>query len=77
MVKSYRGDNLAILYKIDILKELRERGYTSTRLRQEKLIGEGTLTRIRRGETINFDTLSTICELLECNVGDIIEYVKE
>lgn len=30
---------MAIRYKIDILAELKKRGYTSTKIREEKLIG--------------------------------------
>ena len=31
---------MAIRYKVDILQELRNKGYTSTRIREEKLIGQ-------------------------------------
>lgn len=66
-----------IIYKIDIMEALKEKGYTSYRLRQDKIFGEATMTKFRRKEYINFDNLNLLCELLECQPGDIIEYVKE
>lgn len=60
-------------YKIDILKELSNRGYTSTKLRRDKIISEGTMQHIRNGKGITTDTLNTICLILRCQPSDIIE----
>ena len=48
-------------YKIDILKELSNRGYTSTKMRKDKIMSEGTMQHIRKGHGISIDTLNTIC----------------
>lgn len=64
-------------YKINILNELKEKGYTSYKIRQEKLIGEAQLTKIRSGEIASKETLNTICKLLNCQPGDIMEYVPD
>lgn len=66
-----------IRYKIDIMEALKEKGYTSYKLRQEKIFGEATMTKFRKKEYINFDNLNLLCELLECQPGDIIEHVRE
>ncbi len=63
-------------YKIDILEALKEKGYTSYRIRKDKLIGEAQLTKIRNGDIASKETLNTICRLLDCQPGDILEYVK-
>lgn len=62
-----------IVYKIDILKALAEKGYTTTRLRREKLISEGSMQRIRRGESLSINTLNDVCIMLRCQLSDIIE----
>jgi len=62
-------------YKIDILKELSNKGYTSTRLRNEKIISEGTMQHIRNGKGISTDTLNTVCLILRCQPSDIIEII--
>lgn len=64
-------------YKIDILAALKEKGYTSYKIRKDKLIGEAQLTKIRRGEIASKETLNTICKLLNCQPGDILEYIPE
>ena len=67
---------MAIRYKVDILAELKRKGYSSTRIREEKLIGQSYLQQLRRGELVSWKTLDTICALLECQPGDLIEYVE-
>ena len=68
---------MAIRYKVDILAELKKKGYSSTRIREDKLIGQSYLQQLRRGELVSWKTLDTICSLLECQPGDLIEYVEE
>ena len=66
---------MPLKYKTDILEALKDAGYSSTRLRKEKLMGESYMTQIRRGEMVSWKTIETICRLLNCQPGDIIEYV--
>ena len=49
-------------YKINILEALKEKGYTSY--------------KIRRGDIASKETLNTICRLLDCQPGDILEYIN-
>ena len=66
-----------IRYKIDIMESLKEKGYSSYKLRKDKIFGEATIQKFRNKEYINFDNLEKLCFLLECQPSDIIEYVKE
>ena len=68
---------MAIRYKIDIMAALKEKGYPSTRIRDEKLIGQSYLQQIRHGELVSWKTIDTICKLLECQPGDILEYIPD
>lgn len=61
-------------YRIDVLAALKNTGYTSYKIRKDKLIGEAQLTKIRRGEIASKETLNTICKLLNCQPGDILMY---
>ena len=60
-----------------IMAELKKKGYSSTKIREEKLIGQSYLQQIRHGELVSWKTIDTICSLLECQPGDLIEFVKE
>lgn len=64
-------------YKIDILEELKKVGYTSYKLRKDKIIGESQIQKIRNGEIASKETLNIICKLLSCQPGDIMEYVED
>lgn len=68
---------MPIRYKIDVLAALREKGYTQNRIREEKLIGQSYLTQIRHGELVSWKTIETICSLLDCQPGDLVEYIPE
>lgn len=72
-----RGGNMPIKYKFDILAALKEAGYSSTRIRKEKLMGQATLTQLRRGDLVSWMNIETICRLLNCQPGDILEYEQE
>ena len=67
---------MAIRYKVDIMAALKEKGYSSTKIREDKLIGQSYLQQIRHGELVSWKTLDTICALLECQPGDLVEYVE-
>lgn len=62
-------------YKVDILATLKEAGWTTYKIRKEKLIGERVMQRIREGELPSWGALDVICGLLHCQPGDIVEYV--
>lgn len=66
---------MPIRYKIDVLEALKAAGYSSTRLRNEKLLGESYMTQLRHGELVSWKAIETICRLLNCQPGDLIEYI--
>lgn len=68
---------MPILYKIDVLEALKEKGYNTTKLRTEKIIGESYLTQIRKGEIVSNACLEKLCKLLNMQPGDILEFVEE
>lgn len=68
---------MRIRYKIDILSALRDVGYSQNQIRVQKLMGQATLTQLRRGELVSWKNIETICTLLNCQPGDILEYVPE
>ena len=68
---------MPIKYKINVLNELKAAVYNTNRLRKEKLLSEGTIQNIRDGRIINAANLAKICKLLNCQPGDIMEYVED
>ncbi len=68
---------MPLRYKIDVLEALKEAGYSSTRLRKEKLMGESYMSQLRHGEMVSWKTIETICRLLNCQPGDLVEYAPD
>ncbi len=68
---------MPIKYKINVLKALKEAGYNSNRIRFEKIMGQATLQKLRSGEMVSWKNIETICRLLNCQPGDIMEYVDD
>ena len=66
-----------IKYKINILEKLKENGYNTTRLKEEKQIKQQTIQNIRKNKYISLETINTICKLCNLQPGDIIEYVED
>ena len=67
-------ETMPIVYKVDVLAALKDAGYSSYKIRKEKLLGEATLQKIRNGEPVSWDNIATICRLLKCQPGDILKY---
>lgn len=68
---------MEIRYKINVLSALKEAGYNTNRIRKEKLLSESTLQNIREGKIVNANNLAKICQLLDCQPGEILEFVKD
>ena len=66
-----------LYYKIDVLAVLKEKGFNTTRILKENLVGQSSMTKIRNGEVVGIKTLAILCGLLECQPGDIIGYRKD
>ena len=56
----------------------KEKGINTTQIRRENIIGQGTLTAIKNGTGgLDAKTISKLCDLLNCQPGDIMEYVPD
>lgn len=68
---------MSIQYKVDVIAELKNAGYSSYRIRKEKLFGQATITLLRNKTLVSYDNINRICKLLQCDVGDILQYVPD
>lgn len=64
-------------YKIDVLPALKEKGYSTARLRKEKIMGENAIQSLRERRPISWANIDKLCELLHCQPGDIMEYTED
>lgn len=60
-----------------LLNMLEEQGLTTYKIRKDKIISESTLQNIREGKRITTDSIAALCAALNCQPGDILEYVPD
>lgn len=68
---------MPIQYRIDVLEALKAAGYSTYRLRKEKLLSESTIQAFRRGEIASWENIERLCALLHCQPGDLVKHVDE
>ncbi len=68
---------MSIKYKTNVLDLLKTKGYTTYKLRKEKILGESTLQKMRTDTLLSWAELNTVCRLLDCQPGDLMEYIPD
>ena len=68
---------MPLRYKIDVLAALKEKGYNTNKIRTEGLLSQSTLQKFRQQQGVSWENLETLCRLLECQPGDLIEFVDD
>ena len=58
-------------------KMLIDRGMTRTQMRLAADISTTTLAKLSKGEDVNTSILVKICIAMQCNIGDIADFVPE
>lgn len=65
---------MAISYN-KMWKLLIDRNMSTADLRKNANIAPNTMTKLRRNESVNLAILSRVYAVLQCDFGDIIEYI--
>lgn len=56
---------------------MKEKGLTTYKIRKDNIISQGALTSLRAGKSVTIETIEKLCKVLDCQPGDIIEYVPD
>ena len=67
---------MAISYN-KLWKLLIDKKMSQADLRKAANIAPNTMTKLRRDEAVNLAILNRACEVLDCNIGDIMEFIPE
>lgn len=68
---------MPLVYKIDVLNALKEKGYNTNKIRTEGLLSQSTLQKFRNKQGVSWENIETLCRLLECQPADLIEFVAD
>lgn len=56
---------------------MKEKNVTQYTLIKKYGISPAQITRLKRNNNINTHTINMLCDILDCNVEDIMEYQKD
>lgn len=70
------GDNLPLSYN-RLWKLLIDKNLKKTDLKQLASLSPNTLAKLGKNEVVDMQSLIKICESLQCDLSDIIEYTPE
>ena len=59
-----------------LLKLLIDKGMNKVNLRDRIGIGPSTLAKLTKNQRVSMEVLEKICYELDCNIGDIVDYIK-
>ena len=68
---------MPLRFKLDITKALKSAGYTTYTLQKQGLLSSSTLQKLLKGEPLSWANLDKLCALLDCQPGDLLEYVPD
>ncbi len=56
---------------------MKEKGLTTYKIRKDNIISQGALTSLRAGKSVTIETIEKLCTVLDCQPGDILEYIPK
>ena len=73
----FRSRNAMSVCYDKLWKILIDRKMNRTDLKEMAGISFNVLAKMGKGETVSLESLRKICIVLDCNIGDIIEFINE
>lgn len=67
---------MKISYK-KLWKQLIDEEMMKKDLQQKAGISWATMTKMSKGEVVSTEVLMKVCQVLHCNVGDIIDFIED
>lgn len=61
----------------DLWKVMKEKGVSQYVLLKRYHISPGQIVRLKRNESVSTHTAEVFCKSLDCQVGDIMEYIPD
>ena len=58
-------------------KTLKGKNVTTYKLIKDYNLSRGILDKLKHNRNVNVDTIGKLCEMLDCRVEDVMEYLKD
>ena len=70
---NYIGDNMKTSYG-KLFKLMQDRQIKKTELKEKANLGWSTISKISNNKDVSMDVLRKICKVMQCDIGDIVEF---
>ena len=77
MMSSKEGGLASVISYDNLWNILKEKGITQYALIKQYNVSPGQITRLKRNESVSTHTIDTFCKILDCEVGDIMMYIRD
>ena len=71
------NENMAIVVNLDVMMAKRKMSVTELANKVDITMANLSILKNNKAKAVRFTTLDAICRALDCQPGDILEYVKE
>lgn len=75
--RAERKSDMAIKINLDVVMAQRKTGLTELAEQVDLTLANLSILKNNKAKAIRFSTLEAICKALDCQPGDILEYVEE
>ncbi len=58
-------------------KQMIDHNLNKTQLKEKARISTNAVAKLGKNEAVSMETLEKICSALNCNIGDIMEFIDE
>jgi putative transcriptional regulator len=77
MILPYRRQKMAIIINLDVMMAKRKIGLTELAGKVDITLANLSVLKNNKAKAVRFSTLEAICRELNCQPGDILEYVPD
>ena len=56
---------------------MHRQGFSKEELRKQIQVSSATMAKISKNEPISLDVINKVCSVLNCQPGDILEYIPD
>lgn len=68
---------MGMVFKINVLQALKDKGYSTYRIQKEKMLSHSTVQKLRESKPVSWENIESLCRLLEVQPGDLLAYVPD
>ena len=61
----------------NLWKVMKQKGVTQYALIKTYHVSPGQITRLKRNESVSTHTIEVFCKILQCEPGDLMEYIED